>query len=126
MIASISSNTRAIVTGVFSDGLTMAQLPQAIAYGRNQSGIMPGKLNGVMMATTPTGWRIMISSMPRAMSSTLLPIISVGMPHATSTFSMPRRSSPSASASVLPHSRVIAAARSRMLASSSCFSAKRY
>jgi len=30
---------------------------------------MPGKLNGAMMALTPTGWRIMISSMPGAISS---------------------------------------------------------
>ena len=112
--------------GVFSDGLTIAQLPQAIAYGMNQSGIMPGKLKGVMIATTPTGWRTMNSSMPRAMSSTLAPIISVGMPQATSTFSMPRRSSPSASASVLPHSIVIVFARSRTLSSRSRFNANRY
>ena len=39
-------------------------LPQAIAYGRNQNGIMPGKLNGAMIAQTPSGWRIIISSMP--------------------------------------------------------------
>ena len=26
---------------------------------------MAGKLNGVMAATTPSGWRIIISSMPR-------------------------------------------------------------
>ena len=71
---------------------------------------MPGKLNGVMTATTPTGWRIISSSMPDAMSSRLLPIISDGMPVATSTFSMPRFSSPSDSASVLPHSCVISLA----------------
>ena len=69
----------------------------------------PGKLNGVMAATTPTGWRIISSSMPEAMSSRLLPIISDGMPVATSTFSMPRCSSPSDSASVLPHSCVMSA-----------------
>ena len=39
-------------------------LPQAIAYGRNQNGIIPGKLNGAMIAHTPSGWRIIISSMP--------------------------------------------------------------
>jgi len=43
-------------------------LPQAMAYGRNQKGIMPGKLNGAMVAHTPTGWRTMNSSMPRAIS----------------------------------------------------------
>ena len=46
-------------------------LPQAIAYGMNQNGIMPGKLNGATTAQTPSGWRIMISSMPAAMSSEL-------------------------------------------------------
>src|SRR5882762_10206791 len=65
-MVSSSSNTRAIVTGIFSEGLTKAQLPQAIAYGRNHNGIIPGNLNGVTIATTPTGCRIMISSMPRA------------------------------------------------------------
>ena len=35
---------------------------------------MPGKLNGVIAATTPTGWRIISSSMPDAMSSRLLPM----------------------------------------------------
>ena len=44
-----------MVSGVFSDGLRMTVLPHATAYGRNQSGIMPGKLNGVIAATTPTG-----------------------------------------------------------------------
>ena len=79
---------------------------------------MPGKLNGVITATTPTGWRIISSSMPEAMSSRLLPIISDGMPVATSTFSMPRRSSPCDSASVLPHSWVISLARSAKWVSS--------
>jgi hypothetical protein len=58
---------------------------------------MPGKLNGQMMAATPTGWRIMYSSMPRAMSSEKSPSIIMGMPHAVSTFSMARRISPRAS-----------------------------
>ena len=75
----------------------MNVLPQAIAYGKNQSGIMPGKLNGVIAATTPSGWRSMISSMPRAISSLLCPCIMSGIPQATSTFSMPRASSPAAS-----------------------------
>jgi len=32
---------------------------------------MPGKLKGTMAAVTPMGWRIIISSMPRATSSRL-------------------------------------------------------
>ena len=68
---------------------------------------MPGKLKGAMMAHTPTGWRSMISSMPGAMFSEITPCIKVGMPQATSTFSMERRISPRDSSSVLPHSMVI-------------------
>ena len=35
----------------------MNVFPHATAYGRNHSGIIAGKLNGVIAATTPTGWR---------------------------------------------------------------------
>ncbi len=60
-----------MVSGTFSDGLTITGLPHASAYGMYQKGIIPGKLNGQMMALTPTGWRIIVSSMPGAMSSEL-------------------------------------------------------
>jgi hypothetical protein len=43
--------------GSRSDGLRMKALPQAIAGAAFHSGIMAGKLNGVMPATTPSGWR---------------------------------------------------------------------
>ena len=88
----------------------------------NHSGIIAGKLNGVIAATTPTGWRIISSSMPEAMSSRLWPIIIDGMPVATSTFSRPRCSSPFDSPSVLPHSSVMTFARSSQCCSSSDFS----
>ena len=39
-------------------------LPQAIATGNIHIGTMHGKLNGVMPATTPSGWRIVQLSMP--------------------------------------------------------------
>ena len=32
-------------------------LPVAIAIGKNQHGTIAGKLNGLMIATTPSGWR---------------------------------------------------------------------
>ena len=35
----------------------MKQLPQASATGNIHIGTMAGKLNGVMPATTPSGWR---------------------------------------------------------------------
>ena len=50
--------------GSFSDGLRMNALPHAIAFETIQSGTMTGKLNGVMPATTPSGWRIEYTSMP--------------------------------------------------------------
>src|SRR4051794_14820834 len=60
-----------------SEGLTMHVLPQAMAQGKNRNGIIAGKLNGEMIAVTPRGCRIMISSMPLAMFSELYPCISV-------------------------------------------------
>jgi len=32
-------------------------LPAAIAIGKNQHGTIAGKLNGLMIADTPAGWR---------------------------------------------------------------------
>jgi hypothetical protein len=44
--------------GSFSEGLRMKVLPQAIAMGDIHKGIIAGKLNGVMPAQTPSGWRM--------------------------------------------------------------------
>ena len=52
-----------------SEGFNTTVFPVAIAYGKNHNGIISGKLNGVMIPTTPRGCRTMISSMPGAMSS---------------------------------------------------------
>src|SRR4029453_5726694 len=43
--------------GSFSLGLRMNVLPQARALAKIHIGTMAGKLNGVMPATTPSGWR---------------------------------------------------------------------
>ncbi len=43
--------------GSFSLGLSTKVLPHAIATGNIQAGTITGKLNGVMPATTPSGWR---------------------------------------------------------------------
>ena len=52
--ASMNSSARRSGTeGSRSDGLRMKALPQAIAGAAFHSGIMAGKLNGVMPATTP-------------------------------------------------------------------------
>ena len=44
--------------GSFSDGLSTGVLPQAMASGNIHIGTVAGKLNGVMPATTPTGYLI--------------------------------------------------------------------
>src|SRR5438132_1185120 len=44
---SISSKTRRIVSGTFSDGFRMKVLPHAMAYGRHQNGISAGQEVGV-------------------------------------------------------------------------------
>jgi hypothetical protein len=57
--ASLSSsavNTEA--EGSFSEGLSTKVFPQAIAGAHIHMGTIAGKLNGVIPATTPSGWRI--------------------------------------------------------------------
>ena len=53
-----SSATRSEADGSRSDGFRMKALPQAIAIGCIHMGTMIGKLNGVIPAATPIGWRI--------------------------------------------------------------------
>ncbi len=56
MPASSASSTRRMVTiGSCSEGLSTKVLPVAIAMGNIHSGIMAGKLKGVMPAHTPSG-----------------------------------------------------------------------
>src|SRR3982751_6615039 len=57
--ASASSCAQNIAAdGSRSLGLRMNVLPHAIAIGYIHIGTIAGKLNGVMPATTPSGWRI--------------------------------------------------------------------
>ena len=63
--ASAQSSASSIdADGSFSDGFRMNVLPHAIAFGHIQSGTMAGKLNGVMPAMTPSGWRTECTSTP--------------------------------------------------------------
>ena len=39
-------------------------MPAAIATGKNHIGTIAGKLNGLMMPTTPSGWRMLLTSTP--------------------------------------------------------------
>src|SRR5215208_786944 len=48
--------------GSFSLGFRITALPAAIAIGKNQHGTIAGKLNGLTIATTPSGWRIDVTS----------------------------------------------------------------
>ena len=62
-----SFSSRAIISeadGSSGLGLRTKQLPAAIATGYIHIGTITGKLNGVMPATTPSGWRIVQLSMP--------------------------------------------------------------
>ena len=104
--------------GVCDDGLRMTALPAASAIGRIHIGTMTGKLNGVIAATTPSGWRSVTASTPVATLGVFMPARWTGRPHAYSTVSMPRVTPTRASGKVLPWSRVTSAA-----SSSRCFQA---
>ena len=54
----ISSASRTGTLGSFSLGLSTNVLPTAIATPNIHIGIIAGKLNGVIPAQTPSGWRI--------------------------------------------------------------------
>ena len=103
----------------------MNALPQAIAVEHIQMGTITGKLNGVMPATTPSGCRMENTSTPLATCSEKPPLSMAGTPHANSTFSRPRRTSPPASPSTLPCSAVTIAASSSARSCSSRWNANR-
>ena len=87
--ASIMSSARRSGTeGSRSDGFRMNALPQAMA-GANFIGIIAGKLNGVIPATTPSGWRMEYMSMPGPAPSVYSPE-EMRMPVANSQTSRPR------------------------------------
>src|ERR1051325_4746186 len=57
-----SSASQLAADGSFSLGFTITALPAPIAIGKNQHGTIAGKLNGLMIAATPRGWRIEYTS----------------------------------------------------------------
>ena len=85
-----------------------------------QSGTITGTLNGVTPAQTPNGWRRFQLSMPPPMLSLKSVFSSVGAPQAYSTISIPRVTSPLASANTLPCSRQMMCASSSWCSSSNC------
>ena len=105
--------------GTFSLGLSTTVLPAAMAIGKNHIGTMAGKLNGLMIATGPSGCRMDDTSTRVEAFSVKPPLIRCGMPQANSTTSWPRATSPRASDSTFPCSAVISSASSPARASSS-------
>ena len=113
--ASASSSARRMPgEGSCSDGLRMKALPHASATGAIHSGTMIGKLNGVMPATTPSGIRMLCESTPPDTCGVFSPLSRWPRPQANSITSSPRVTSPRASSSTLPCSRVISAASSSL------------
>src|SRR4029450_10024374 len=53
-----SSAIQRAAVGTFSLGFSTTVFPAAIAIGKNHMGTIAGKLNGEMMPTTPSGWRV--------------------------------------------------------------------
>src|SRR5919202_2918016 len=107
-----SSATSSDADGSRSLGLSTNVLPQAIATGCIHIGTITGKLNGVMPAHTPSGWRNEYTSTPVDTWSEKSPLSRCGMPQANSTTSSPRCTSPRASESTLPCSSETTAASS--------------
>ncbi len=119
--SSASSHRRIVTIGSCSEGLSTKVLPQAIAIGNIHSGIIAGKLNGVMPAHTPRGCSSVYVSTPLATLLASSPSCRLPMLAACSTTSSPRNTSPSASASVLPCSAVRRAASSFMFSRINCW-----
>ena len=85
VLAAASSTIRSDASGSRSEGLRTTVFPHATANGRNHSGIIAGKLNGVIAATTPTGWRTSSTSTPVATPSRFSPLSRCGTAIAAST-----------------------------------------
>ena len=85
-----SSASRTGTEGSRSEGLSTNVLPAASAMPVFHSGIMAGKLNGVIPATTPRGWRTEWTSIPVPAFAENSPLSRWGAPAANSTTSTPR------------------------------------
>ena len=91
---------------LLADGFRTKALPHARALANIHTGTMTGKLNGVIPATTPRGWRMEYTSTPVDACSLYSPLRRWGTPQANSMFSRARATSPRASAVTLPCSEV--------------------
>ena len=68
-----SSATRCMGIGVRSLGFTTTVSPRTTAYGKNQNGIITGKLKGHTMANTPRGSFVTKVSTPGETWSRIVP-----------------------------------------------------
>src|SRR3954447_25502965 len=114
-----SSAIQIAAEGSCSLGLRTTVLPVAIAMGKNHMGTIAGKLNGLITATGPSGWRMENTSTLVEAFSVNPPRTSEGTPQAYSTTSWPRDTSPRASSRTLPCSAVMIAASSGLRSLSS-------
>ena len=105
-------------SGTCSDGFRTNVLPHTTANGRNQSGTIAGKLNGAIAAHDADRLAHHLAVDAGATFSSPYPINIDGAPQATSTHSMPRRTLPRDSSSVLPCSVVTIRASSSKWSSS--------
>ena len=76
--------------GSRSEGFSTKVFPHTIAIGYIHIGTIAGKLNGVMPATTPSGWNSLQESMAGPTFFACSPLRNSGAPQAYSTTSTPR------------------------------------
>jgi hypothetical protein len=102
------SNLHKIVVapGTLSDGFNTYVFPRVIAIGNIHIGIIAGKLNGAIPATTPNGALNEYVSIPLPTFYIVSPIDNEAIEQACSTTSKPLRTSPLASGRVFPCSKV--------------------
>ena len=110
--ASSISWTRSVAQcGASLEGLNTTVLPATRAGIIFQHGIAIGKFQGVTMPAMPMGWRMLIAHLSGSSRGTVSPNMRRPSPAIRNAMSMPSWTSPRASASTLPISRVIARAR---------------
>jgi hypothetical protein len=97
--------------GVRVAGFSTTVFPQIRAGRIFHDGIAIGKFHGVMMPQTPMGWRMDIANLSRISDGAVWPCWRRPSPAMKNVMSMASWTSPRASSSTLPISRVISRAR---------------
>ena len=89
-------------------------LPATSAGKLSHDGMATGKVHGVMSPTTPIGILRLIANLSGSSAGTVSPSMRRPSPAAKKAMSMPSCTSPRASASTLPISRLMARAKSSL------------